>query len=294
MTAKKLFRSFLLLFTAMIWGLAFVAQSVGMDYVEPYTFNCVRSIIGAVTLLPVILIFGRNKKQNKRKKASNESVVIGGICCGLCLFGGMTLQQIGIQYTDAGKAGFITACYIVLVPVFSLFFLGRKSKASIWLGVILAVAGLYLLCVKGNFTIGKGDVYLLLCAIMFTFHILVIDYFNTKADPVKMSCVQFFVCGILSGVLMIMYESPDVDMILNAWKPILYTGVCSTGIGYTLQIVGQRGLNPAVASIILSMESVFSVLGGYFILDEALSSREMTGCILMFIAIILAQIPSEK
>lgn len=294
MTAKKLFHSFLLLITAMIWGFAFVAQSVGMNYVGPYTFNCVRSLIGAATLVPVILIFGNRNRTRRKRKNNNESVVIGGICCGLCLFGGMTLQQIGIQYTSAGKAGFITACYIVLVPVFSFLFMGRRNKETIWIGVLLGVAGLYLLCVKGSFHVGKGDIYVLLCAMMFTFHILVIDYFNTKADPVRMSCVQFLVCGVISGILMFTFETPDADFILRAWKPILYAGVLSTGIGYTLQMIGQKGLNPTLASIIMSMESVFSVVGGYLILGQKFTTREIAGCILMLLAIILAQIPSEE
>lgn len=292
MTARKLFHSFLLLLTAVIWGFAFVAQSVGMEYVEPFTFNCVRSIIGGITLIPVIMF--TNRKKSRKKTKANDNVVIGGICCGLCLFGGMTLQQIGIQYTTTGKAGFITACYIVLVPVVSFFLLKKKCSSTTWFGVVLAVIGLYLLCIKSGFSLGKGDMYVMLCAVMYTFHILVIDYFNTKADPVKMSCVQFFVVGAISAVLMFRFETPDINLIIQAWKPILYAGVMSTGVGYTLQIIGQKGLNPTLASLIMSLESVFSVVGGYLLLGEAFSQREIIGCVLMMIAIILAQIPSGK
>lgn len=292
MTAKKVFHVFLLLLTAMIWGFAFVAQSVGMNHVGPYTFNCVRSIIGGISLLPILMFTGNGK--SSKKKSKNDSVMIGGICCGLCLFGGMTLQQIGLQYTTAGKAGFITAFYIVLVPVFSLVLLRKKSGATVWLGVLFGLAGLYLLCMKEGFSFGKGDSYLLLCAVMFTFHILIIDYFNTKADPVKMSCVQFFVCGIISSVLMFMYEMPNPDNILKAWKAILYAGVLSTGAGYTLQMIGQKEVHPAVASLILSLESLFSVVGGYLILHQTLSSQEIQGCIIMLIAVVMAQIPSKK
>lgn len=293
MTGKKIGHSFLLLLTALIWGLAFVAQSVGMKYVGVFTFDAIRCIIGAISLLPVIFITGKGKSKSSKKKG-HDSVVIGGICCGLCLFGGMTLQQIGIQYTSVGKAGFITACYIVLVPVFSVIFLRKKCPAAVWFGVMIALVGLFLLCVKDNFNIGKGDIYVFMCAIMFTFHILVIDYFSTKADPVRMSFVQFLVCGVISAVLMFTYETPDINLIMKAWQPILYAGVMSTGVGYTLQIVGQKGVNPTVSSLILSMESMFSVLGGYLILKQQLSQREMIGCVLMVIAIILAQIPSRE
>ena len=205
------------------------------------------------------------------------------------------MQQIGIQYTEVGKAGFLTAMYIVLVPVLSTMFLRKKTGIHIWLGVVLAVVGIYLLSISSDsFTIAKGDIYEIICALMFALHILVIDYFNTKADPVKISCVQFFVCGILSGVFMMTAEQPQVQYILAAWQPILYAGIVSTGIGYTLQVVGQRNVNPTVASLILSLESVVSAIAGLLILDQQLTQREIYGCICMFAAIVLAQLPIKN
>lgn len=292
MTVRKLAHSFLLLLTAAIWGFAFVAQSVGTEYVGPFTFNCLRSLIGGSVLIPVIMF--TNKKKNRKKTKANDNVIIGGICCGLCLFGGMTLQQIGIQYTTAGKAGFITTCYIVLVPVVSFLLLKKKCSTSTWIGVVLAIIGLYMLCIKSGFAISKGDMYVMLCAVMYTFHILVIDYFNTKADPIKMSCVQFFVVGAISAVFMFRFEAWNMNIIIHAWKPILYAGIISTGVGYTLQIIGQKGLNPTAASLIMSSESVFSVIGGRLLLGEEFSKRELIGCVLMLSAILLAQIPSKS
>lgn len=288
---SKVINPLILLLTAIIWGTGFVAQSVGMKYVEPFTFNFSRSILGALFLCLYICMADKRKQRSKK---SQEAVIIGGICCGLCLFGGMSFQQIGIQYTDVGKAGFITAMYIVIVPLLSVMFLKKRTGINIWLGVILAIVGLYLLSITDTLTIGKGDIYEILCAFMFALHILVIDYFNTKADPVKISCVQFFVCAILSGVFMIMTENPQPQLILNAWQPIVYAGIVSTGIGYTLQVVGQKNVNPTVASLILSMESVVSVIAGFLILGEQLTQREFYGCICMFAAIILAQLPTKN
>lgn len=288
---NKILNPLLLFFTAVIWGSGFIAQSVGMDFVEPYTFNCVRSILGGMFLICYIII--TNKKKTRTKK-SNDSLFIGGLCCGLCLFGGMTFQQIGIQYTEVGKAGFLTAMYIVIVPVLSVLFLRKRTGINVWLGVILAVAGIYLLSISDKLIIGKGDIYEILCALMFSLHILVIDYFNTKADPVKISCVQFFVCGILSGVFMFVMEEPQIELLIKAWQPIVYAGIVSTGIGYTLQVVGQRNVKPTVASLILSLESVVSVVLGFLVLNQHLTQREIYGCVCMFAAIILAQLPTRR
>ena len=288
----KIINPLLLLLTAIIWGSGFVAQSVGMNFVQPFTFNFSRCIVGGIFLAIYIMVMGKGSKKSKK---STEAVFIGGLCCGLCLFGGMTFQQIGIQYTEVGKAGFLTAMYIVLVPVLSTMFLRKKTGIHIWLGVVLAVVGIYLLSISSDsFTIAKGDIYEIICALLFALHILVIDYFNTKADPVKISCVQFFVCGILSGVFMMTAEQPQVQYILAAWQPILYAGIVSTGIGYTLQVVGQRNVNPTVASLILSLESVVSAIAGLLILDQQLTQREIYGCICMFAAIVLAQLPIKN
>lgn len=323
---KFIIRQSLLLFmTAAIWGAAFVAQSVGMDYVGPFTFNAVRNLIGGFVLLPCIAVLnkinartGAGEIAGKQGSGSRESVqavtegtsaakevnvtehkekrtlLCGGISCGILLFIACNLQQIGIQYTTVGKAGFITAMYIVLVPILGIF-LRKKAGMRVWIAVAVAAAGLYMLCMTdGGFSLQRGDFLVLLCALAFSVHILVIDYFAPKVDGVKMSCIQFFVCALLSGIGMLLFEEPVMASILQAWVPILYAGVLSCGVAYTLQIVGQRGMNPTVASLILSLESVVSVIAGWLILGQALSARELTGCGLMFAAIILVQLPERK
>lgn len=297
---KKLqFRNSLLLFlTAAIWGVAFVAQSVGMEYVGPFTFNFVRSIIGGVVLIPCIWILGKinlggRKTSDKGQSIKRRNLVKGGVLCGIFLFAASNFQQFGITYTTVGKAGFITACYIVIVPIISLFF-KKKCSPLIWVSVFLAAAGLYLLCMTESFSLGLGDSLVFISAILFSVHILVIDHYSPLADGVKMSCIQFFVCGILSGAAMLLTETPRVADILMAWMPILYAGVMSCGVAYTLQIVGQKNMNPTVASLILSLESCISVLAGWMILGQKLTARELSGCLVMFVAIILAQLPSRK
>lgn len=295
-------QSLILLLTATIWGSAFVAQSVGMDYVGPFTFSAVRNMIGAVALLPVIVLLRWLKEREECKDnevqstdglQNNKTLFAGGICCGVVLFVASNLQQIGIQYTTVGKAGFITAMYIVLVPILGIF-LRKKAGLRVWAGVAIAVVGLYLLCMTGaSFALQKGDLLVLICAFAFAVHILVIDYFSPKVDGVKMSCIQFFVCGILSGICMFVFEKPDMTSIVQAWAPILYAGVLSSGVAYTLQIIGQKGMNPTVASLIMSLESVISVIAGWLILKEALSGRELLGCVLMFAAIVLVQLPAK-
>lgn len=290
--------SLLLLLTAAIWGVAFVAQSVGMEYVEPFTFNCTRSLIGGLVLIPCIWFLNRGKTEKKavspeQKKADRKVLVTGGILCGICLFAASNFQQFGIRYTTVGKAGFITACYIVIVPVIGIF-LKKKCSRLIWLSVALALAGLYLLCITESFSIGKGDFLVFICALLFSLHILIIDHFSPLTDGVKMSCIQFFVCGILSGIAMFLTETPSLENILSAWLPILYAGVLSCGVAYTLQIVGQKDMNPTVASLILSLESCISVLAGWLILGQQLKGRELLGCLAMFAAIILAQIPEKN
>ena len=289
----------ILVLTAFIWGTAFVAQSVGMDYLGPFTFNGVRSIIGGVALLPCIAVLkmlnGKGEKEVRGGSVRDErkNLILGGIACGLLLFGASSLQQIGIQYTTAGKAGFITACYIVIVPVLGIF-LKKKTGWKVWAAVIIALAGLYFLCMTEKFSVGKGDVLIFFCALVFSVHILVIDYFSPKVDGVKMSCIQFFVCGIASMPFMFLLETPRIGAMIKGWMPLLYAGVLSCGVAYTLQIIGQKNVNPAVASLILSLESCFSVLAGWVVLGEQLSVRESIGCVLMFAAIILAQLPEKK
>lgn len=288
----------MLLMTAIIWGVAFVAQSVGMEYIGPFTFNFVRNIIGGFVLIPCIWFLNKWKEkegieENTEQKQDKKTLLIGGICCGTALCLASNLQQIGIQYTTVGKAGFITALYIVIVPVMGIF-LKKKCGIQIWISVLIALAGFYLLSVKDGFKLEAADTYLLCSAVLFSVHILIIDYFSPKVDGVKMSCIQFFVCGILSGVMMLLTETPSMQNIFAAWMPILYAGVLSCGVAYTLQIVGQKDFNPTIASLILSLESVFSALAGWVILNQALSERELLGCVLIFCAIIMAQIPMKK
>lgn len=296
MTSKHSKNFILLFFTAIIWGVAFVAQSVGMDYVGPYTFNAVRSFLGGIVLIPCIFMFCRPKSSAKEREKTLDrprDLVIGGGLCGLMLFISTTLQQVGIQYTTVAKAGFITALYIVLVPVLGIF-IKKKIGLKVWISVVIALAGLYLLCMKGSFSLGKGDFLVLLCSLCFALHILVIDYFTQRVSGVKLSCIQFFITGILSSVLMFLFETPTWAGILAAWLPIFYAGVFSCGVAYTFQIIGQRGTDPTVASLILSLESVVSVLAGWLLLDQSLTPREILGCVLMFGAILLAQLSPSK
>lgn len=305
MNKYTLRQSMLLLLTAAIWGVAFVAQSVGMDYVGPFTFNTVRSLLGGIVLIPCIVLLKRIDVGSKDTAGAAEHasgdpagqrkvLLTGGVACGVLLCIASNLQQFGIMYTSVGKSGFITAMYIVLVPVLGIF-LKKKAGIKIWCSVAIAVGGLYLLCMTDSgFSIQKGDLLLLLGAVMFSFHILTIDYFSPKVDGVKMSCIQFFTCGILSMVCMFLFEQPQIGAILQAWMPIVYAGVLSCGVAYTLQIVGQKGMNPTVASLILSMESVISVIAGWLILHQKLSGRELLGCVLMFAAIILVQLPERE
>ena len=291
--------SLLLLLTATIWGTAFVAQSVGMDYIEPFTFNSIRCFMGGLILIPCIWVLNRffsdqSKNQPAASSHENKTLIIGGILCGIFLALATNLQQIGIKYTTVGKAGFITACYIVIVPVLGLLFFKKKCRTTLWAAVALALVGLYLLSIKDGFNISKGDFYIFLCSILFSLHILTVDHFSPLVDGIKMSCIQFFVCGILSGIPALLFETPNMEGILSAWGPLVYAGVFSCGIAYTLQIVGQKNMNPTTASLILSLESCISVLAGWLLLDQKLSSRELFGCVLMFAAILLAQLPEKE
>jgi len=284
----------MLVLTAFIWGTAFVAQSVGMDYLGPFTFNGVRSLIGGAALIPCIVVLRMiNGREDAEGLKNQKDLVTGGIACGLLLFAASSLQQIGIQYTTAGKAGLIRAFYIVIVPVFGIF-LRKKIGFKVWTAVVMALLGLYFLCMTEKLTVGKGDVLIFACALVFSIHILVIDYFSPKVDGVKMSCIQFFVCGIASLPFMFLLETPKAEAMAKGWLPLLYAGVLSCGVAYTLQIIGQKNVNPAVASLILSLESCFSVLAGWVVLGERLTVRESLGCALMFAAILLAQIPDSN
>lgn len=291
---KELRANLLLLLTAMIWGAAFVAQSVGMDYIGPFTFLCARSLLGGVVLLPVIGIRNRKKTEESATGGERRTLLIGGVCCGGMLFIASAFQQIGIQYTTAGKAGFLTAMYMILVPICGLF-LGKRPGRRTWEAVAAALVGMYLLCLyrSGIGSLSKGDLLEMLCALCFTGHILVIDHFSPKVDGVKMSCIQFFACGVFAGIAMLLFETPSLDNILAAAVPICYAGIFSSGVGYTLQIVAQKDTQPTVASLLMSLESVFSLIFGWIILKEAMTGVELLGCGLMFAAIVWVQLPQR-
>ncbi len=284
---------------AFIWGTAFVAQSTGMDYVGPFTFNTIRSFVGSVFLIPCIIfldIFNKRKPSlhgSATTKNQQKTLIKGGIICGLILSVASSLQQVGLQYTSVGKTGFITTLYIIMVPIASIF-LGKKAGAKVWLGVVLASIGLYMLCITESFSINIGDILVMCCAVGYTLHILTIDYFSPKTDGVRMACIQFLVVGVVNSIPMFLFENPQIANIINAGGSILYAGILSSGIAYTFQIVGQRYTAPTIASLIMSFESVIAVLAGWVILGEMLNQREIFGCILVFAAIIIAQLPKRQ
>lgn len=298
---KELRNSLCLILTALVWGVAFVAQRQGGATAGPYTFNCIRSLMGAVVLLPVIrFLDGRTENHKPQTQQDKRRLWIGGILCGAVLFVASTFQQMGMYYgTTAGKAGFLTACYILLVPVLGIF-VGKKCHWNVWVGILTAVVGLYFLCLTEGFSFYVSDVLVLLCAVCFSVHIMVIDYFSPLVDGVRMSCIQFLVCGVLGLAPMIGVEVIRAPGGLQGWMqmfggwevwiPILYAGIMSCGVGYTLQIIGQNGINPAIASLLMSLESVFSVLAGMLILHETMTGREILGCVLVFGAVIFAQV----
>lgn len=298
MNTKRLVCNFLLLLAALIWGCAFVAQTVAMDHVGPLTFQTSRAILGSAVLVPVIIVSDLIKKKKgiykKPTRTDRKNLLVGGLLCGAVLTVAAALQQIGINLgTSSGKSGFITAMYILLVPVLGLF-LKKKVRPVVWVCVGLGVIGLYLLCMKDGFSIAEGDIYTLLCAVCFSVHILVVDHFSPTTDGVKLSCLQFFTMFILSGIAMLIFEKPSFQSILTAWLPICYAGIMSCGIAYTLQIIGQKHTEPAVASLLMSFESVFAVLAGIIILAESPSLQEYIGSAIMFVAIIISQLPEKK
>ncbi len=290
----------LLLMTAIIWGSAFIAQSKGADVIGPFTFNTVRYALAVVALLPVIYIFSRKRNRENAvdhdipKTHGTRTLIIGGIATGIALFTASSLQQYAMAFTTAAKAGFITTLYVILVPIVGIF-LKKKIRPIIWFCALLAVIGLYLLSIKpGTFSISRGDFFVLLCALAFTGHILIIDYFSPKTDGVKLSCIQFAVVSIASFVAMMMTETFVLSEVLDAIIPLLYTGVLSSTVGYTCQIIAQKKADPVISSLILSLESVFAAIFGALILHESMSGREITGCAIMFVAIIIAQLPEKK
>lgn len=284
---------------ALIWGTAFVFQSVGADYVGPFTFNAARSAVAFLFLLALCAALrllrrkGGGSGAERTSPAYRRDLLLGGVCCGIALTVAANLQQKGIESTSPGKAGFITALYIVIVPIMGLF-LKKRAPKSIWLGIVLAVAGLYCLCITEEFTIASGDFYILLCAFCFAGHILIIDYFTQKVDGVEMSCIQFLVAALLSSVAMLASETPTWGAVRACAWPILYVGVFSSGVAYTLQIVAQKDSNPTVVSLLLSLESVFATIAGAIAFGNQMSGKEYLGCVLMLAAVVLAQLPEGK
>ena len=286
-----------LLLAAFFWGTTFVAQDVGMDFVGPFTFQSVRSFVGCFFLFPITLVLDYFKFKKgiikKENKLNCKSTIIGGICCGIVLSIAACFQQFGIKYSTVGKAGFITALYVIFVPLCSIF-LKKKVRPIVFISAFLALIGLYLLCMTESFSLSLGDTLLLICAISYTAHIIVIDKFSIDTDPIKMSCIQFFVAGVIAAFVMFIFEKPSLEQIYTSAFPILYAGILSSGVAYTLQIVGQKYTEPTIASLLMSLESVFAVLSGAVVLNEIPSISETFGCIILFLAIILAQLPSKK
>ena len=311
---KKTLQGMLLLFIATwAWGVAFVAQSVGTGYMNAFAFNCIRNFIGAAVLVPVIMLRKRRSESDTKTIGSQETIeptkndgitrknkclpsplLLGGIVCGAALCIAANFQQLGIEYSTVGKSAFITTLYIIFVPILGLF-LKKKVPFGTWIGVILSLIGLYLLCMKNEaFVLGQGDIYLLLCALFFSIQILLVDYFVQRTDPIKLSALQFLCCGIFSGIGMFFTEVPSWSNILGSAIPLLYAGAVSTGIGFTFQVIGQKDVPATIASLIMSLESVIAGLAGWVLLHEVLSKKELFGCGLVFVAIIITQLPLDK
>lgn len=293
---NKLLGNGLLLFTALIWGTAFVFQRVGMESIEPITFNAARMALAALAT-GLVALLTRRKEQNspvEERKQYRKNTITGGICCGCFLSLASILQQMGLVYTTAGKAGFITAMYILLVPILGFVFFKKKNTWLVWLSVLLGVAGMYFLCISGEFRLSYGDALICGCALFFSCHILCCDYFVRRGHPIWISAIQFATATVISSVAAMLAEEPSVEKLVSAAIPILYCGVVSGGIGYTLQIVAQKYTDPTIASLLMSMESVFAVIAGVLLLQERMSVRELSGCVIMLVAIVLVQLPLPK
>lgn len=294
-TAKN---SFCLFLTAFIWGMSFVAQSKGMEYMKPFTFNGARCLIGAFVLFLFLLAPGKTSRE-KRRKIEWKKNLRAGIWCGLVLAGASMFQQIGIQDISVGKAGFITTLYIIFVPIAGIFF-HKKVMPPVWIAAGMAAVGMYLLCVEESFTIEKGDILVFIGALFFTAHILVIDYYAQTTDGVTVSCIQFAVCGVLCTAGAFLWEQPAAGQLFSGMGTLLYSGVLSCGVAYTLQIVGQKGLSPTVAALILSLESVVAAVAGwaaykigFLTEDQSLSGPQIAGCLIVFFAVVLVQLPAD-
>lgn len=282
-----------ILIATVIWGSTFVAQSVGMDHIGPFTFLAVRNFVAVIFLMLVVALFEIPTIKDYWKKWNNKTLWVSGLFCGVALFVAAGLQQIGMVYTDAGKAGFLTAMYIVLVPIIGVF-LGKKPSFMAVISVVIAVVGLYLLSCVGVSQINIGDLALIACALAFAVQITLIDRWVGKVDILRLNCVQSLVVAVLSAICMLLFEEPSADNILSCWLPIGYAAILSTGVAYSLQILGQKHLESTPASLLMSLESVFAVISGWIVLNERMTAAEYSGCILMFAAVILSQIPTKK
>ncbi|MCM1334918.1 MAG: DMT family transporter [Bacteroides sp.] len=298
MNKVTLKNSLLLFLTALIWGSAFVTQAMGGESMGAFTFTAARSLLGGIVLIPVILF--RRAREKEKQPIPWRITLIGGVCCGLALTAAALFQQFGIMGTTVGKSGFITALYIIFTPILGIA-IGRKAPPVVWIAALIAVAGMYLLCIDGSLSIGTGDLLVLICSVLFAVHILVIDRFSPLADGVMLSCIQFFTCAVVSGVLALIFEEPSLGQVCDGAIPILYAGILSSGVGYTLQIVGQKGMNPTAAALILSLESVISTIAGYLAYkigflttDQTMTARQIAGCVVVFAAVVLVQVPIPR
>lgn len=299
MTKKRILGNLMLLTTAFFWGTAFVFQRSGMDHIEPLTFNAARMFLAFLALSIVVRVTEMLAEKKKLPETRNpqelaafkKNTMIGGVFCGLMLTMGISFQQMGIVYTTAGKTGFITALYMVFVPIIGWIFLKKRINWLVGMSVVLATVGLYFLSIAGDFALTKGDTLILICAVFYALHILACDHFVNIADVLKLSRMQFLVCALLSLIVAFIFETPTIAKLIDAAIPILFCGLLSGGLGYTLQMIAQKHTEPTTASLILSLEAVFGVLGGWLILNEIMTSREIFGCIIVFVAITLVQIP---
>ncbi len=293
MMNQKFKSSILLVLATVIWGSTFVAQSVGMDYIGPFTFQAIRCFLAVLALLPVIYLFDGSERKHFIKKWADKSLWLAGSACGVALFAAANLQQVGLIDTAAGKAGFLTAMYIVLVPILGLF-LRRKPSFMAYISVGIAVIGIYLLSCVGVSQISIGDVLLLGCALAFAVQITLVDHFAPTVDNLRLNCIQSFVCALLSAVVMIFTETVQMQTVLDCWLPLCYAGILSMGVAYSLQIIGQRYIEPTIAALFMSLESVFAAISGSLVLNERMNTQEIFGCILVFTAILISQIPTKK
>ena len=293
--SRRLLGNGLLVLTALIWGMAFVAQRQGMDSIGPITFCAARMVLSAVAVGLVALLTGRRDSRPAAERARrNRASLMGGLSAGVFLAAATVMQQMGLVTTSAGKAGFITAMYMLLVPVINFVLFRKRNTWLVWLAVLVGVAGMYLLCVNEDFSLTRGDAMVCVCAVLFSGQILCIDHFAPKADPIRMSAAQFVVAAIVCVAAAFLLEAPTWDMMASAAAPILYCGILSGAVGYTLQIVGQRFTDPTVASLLMSLESVFAAIGGALVLGERMRPRELAGCAVMFAAIVLVQLPASR